>query len=201
MTIYFHYSLYGCANVYVIGNDSTGEAIIVDPASFTVSLLAFIEKKGFIIRNVLITHNHQHHVNGLRTLLKIYDAKVHAANIMLEVPNIQIVHDGDVFQACGIDIEAITVPGHSADSIAYRIGKTIFTGDCLHAGLIGKTMSQYSLRLLKEQLSLKILSLCDDCIILPGHGPPSTVGAEKLYNLGFMSINTAQRSDRFHYFA
>jgi len=92
------------------------------------------------------------------------------------------------------------VPGHSADSMAFRIGKLVFTGDCLHAGLIGKTLSQYGLRLLKEQLGLKILSLPDDCMLLPGHGPPSSVGAEKLYNLGLQKTKAESRADRYRYF-
>jgi len=46
MTVFFHYSLYGFANVYLVGNDDTKEAIIVDPAAFTIGLLDFIEGKG-----------------------------------------------------------------------------------------------------------------------------------------------------------
>jgi hydroxyacylglutathione hydrolase len=129
-------------------------------------LLKFIEDRGFEIHAVLLTHNHQHHMNGLRTLLKIYDAKVFSSNTMIEAPRKPaIIHDGEIFQTCGITVESLSVPGHSADSMAFRIGKLVFTGDCLHAGLIGKTMSQYSLGLLKEQLGLKILSLPDDCIL------------------------------------
>jgi glyoxylase-like metal-dependent hydrolase (beta-lactamase superfamily II) len=200
VTVFFHYSLYGCANVYLVGNDQTKEAIIVDPASFTVGLLKFIEDRGFDITSVLLTHNHQHHINGLRTLLKIYDATVYSSNTMIEAPSCQLIHDGEIFQAGGITVEALSVPGHSADSMAFRIGKLVFTGDCLHAGLIGKTLSQYGLSLLKEQLGLKILSLPDDCILLPGHGPPSSVGIEKLYNVGLQKTKAESRTDRYRFF-
>jgi glyoxylase-like metal-dependent hydrolase (beta-lactamase superfamily II) len=185
MTIFFHYSLYGFANVYLIGNDSTMEAAIVDPAAFTIGLLDFIEDKGYLVTSALITHNHAHHVDGLKTLLRIYDASVYSSNSTLGGVPCKMVRDGDVFSICGLEVQALSVPGHSADSIVYRLGKVVFTGDALHAGLIGKTMSQYGNRLLKEQLSRKVLSLPEDCIVLPGHGPPTSIGAEKLYNLGW----------------
>lgn len=185
MTVFFHYALHGFANVYLVGNDETGEALIVDPAAFTLGLLDFIEGKSYSVKAVLVTHNHAHHVDGLKTLLKIYDAEVYSSNSMLGDLPCRMVRDGDRLDICGLEVGAVSVPGHSADSIAYRIGKLIFTGDALHAGLIGKTLSQYGNRLLREQLSKKILNQADDCIVLPGHGPPSTVGAEKIYNIAW----------------
>jgi len=185
MTIFFHYSLYGFANVYLIGNDITMEAAIVDPAAFTIGLLDFIEDKGYTVTTALITHNHAHHVDGLKTLLRIYDATVYSSNSTIGEVSCIMVRDGETFTVCGLDVQAVSVPGHSADSMVYKLGKVVFTGDALHAGLIGKTMSQYGNRLLKEQLTRKVLSLPEDCIVLPGHGPPSSIGAEKLFNLGW----------------
>lgn len=190
MTVFFHYSLYGFANVYLVGNDATKEAIIVDPAAFTIGLLDFIEGKGYTPKAVLVTHSHAHHVDGLRTLLRIYDAEVYSSNAMIGEVQCRTVRDAEVFSACGLEIEALSVPGHSPDSIVYRIEKLLFTGDALHAGLVGKTASQYGSRLLKEQLSKKVLNQDDDCIVLPGHGPPSTIGAEKLYNLGWRTVRS-----------
>lgn len=186
MTVFFHYSLHGFANVYLIGNDITKEAAIVDPASFTIGLLNFIEDKGYLVKAVLVTHNHAHHVDGLRTLLRIYDAEVFYSGSNLGELQCTMVDDGDVFRTCGLDVQALSVPGHSADSLVYRLDKIVFTGDTLHAGLIGKTMSQYGNRLLKEQLTKKVFCLPDDTLVLPGHGPPSCIGAEKQFNLGWL---------------
>jgi len=186
MTVFFHYSLHGFANVYLIGNDTTMEAAIVDPASFTIGLLNFIEDKGYKVKAVLITHNHAHHVDGLRTLLRIYDAEVFYSGSSLGELQCTMVNDGDIFDIGGLKVQALSVPGHSADSLVYHLDKIVFTGDTLHAGLIGKTMSQYSNRLLKEQLTKKVLCLPDDTVVLPGHGPPSCIGAEKQFNLGWL---------------
>lgn len=185
MTVFFHYSLHGFANVFLVGNDATMDAVIVDPAAFTLGLLQFIEDKGYTVKAVLVTHGHARHIDGLRTLLRIYDAEVFSSNATLGDIPCRMVTDGEVFTVCGLTVQALSVPGHSADSMVYRLDKLLFTGDTLGAGLIGKTMSQYGNKLLKEQLARKVLTLADDCLVLPGHGPPSTIGAEKLYNLGW----------------
>ncbi len=200
MTLFFHYSLYGFANVYLVGNDNTKEAIIVDPAAFTLGLLDFIEGRGYEVKAVLITHNHPHHVDGLQTLLRIYNAEIYSSNSTLGDIPCRMVHDAEIFSVCGLEVQASSVPGHSADSMVYRIDKLVFTGDALHAGLIGKTVSQYGSRLLRDQLAKKVLSLPDDSIVLPGHGPPSTIGAEKLYNLGWRKSRSEQRRAQFDLF-
>jgi glyoxylase-like metal-dependent hydrolase (beta-lactamase superfamily II) len=63
----------------------------------------------------------------------------------------------------------------------------IFTGDAITAGLIGKTYSSYNKRLLISTIKEKILSLDENCILLPGHGPPTTIGAEKKINTDLQS--------------
>ncbi len=200
MTVFFHYSLYGFANVYLVGNDETGEALLVDPAVFTIGLLQFIEAKGYDIKSVLITHNHAHHIAGLPTLLKIYDAKVFSSNTEIAGVACTIVHDGDEFSTCGMALRVISVPGHSADSIVFALDKLLFTGDTLYSGLIGSTMSQYSNSLLRSQLSQKVLTLADDCIVLPAHGPPSSVAAEKRFNIGFKKNKADTRKSRYDFF-
>ena len=200
MTVFFHYSLYGSANVYLVGNDDTKEALIIDPAAFTIGLLQFIEEKGYDVKAVLITHKHTHHVAGLGTLLKIYDARVYSSNAEVSGVPCSVVHDGDEFSACGMDITALSVPGHSADSLVFRIGKLLFTGDALYAGLIGKPLSQYNHGLLTDQLSRKLLNQADDCVILPAHGPPSSVAAEKHYNLGFKKTKAEAQRARYDFF-
>ncbi|HSV57166.1 MAG TPA: MBL fold metallo-hydrolase [Magnetospirillaceae bacterium] len=190
MKVFFHYSLYGFSNVYLVGGDAGGEAILIDPAEFTENLLDFIERNGYYVRAVLITHNHIHHVRGLSTLRKLYDAEVFSSNAEVRDTLCTVLHDGDVLDVCGVRVEAISVPGHSSDSIVYKVDKLLFTGDTLGAGMIGHTLSRYGNALLRAGIERRILSQEEDCIILPGHGPPSTVGAERLFNLG-MTEGTA----------
>ncbi|HPD79902.1 MAG TPA: MBL fold metallo-hydrolase [Spirochaetales bacterium] len=200
MKLYFHYSLYGFSNVYLLANDETKEAIIIDPAEFDTNLLNFIEKYNYSITGVLITHNHKHHIQGLKTLIKIYPAKIYASSLIDETIQSIQVNDNDEFFLCGFNIKAFSIPGHSPDSLVYYTNNLLFTGDTIQAGFIGSTLSQYSLTLLKENISEKILNQNDMCIILPGHGPPTTIGVEKLYNLGFRKKTIKPDSGKYDLF-
>jgi len=200
LTVFFHYSLYGFSNVYLVANDHTKEAIIIDPAEFSINLLNFIEKRDYDIKAVLVTHNHLHHIKGLRTLLKIYSAMVFGSNSIPFTSNHTIVHDGDQFTTCGLKVQILSVPGHSPDSVIFKIEKLLFTGDTLQAGLLGKTNSKYGNSLLKDQLMKKIMSQPDDCIVLPGHGPPSSIGAERSFNIGLLEKAMNVEQERYNLF-
>jgi glyoxylase-like metal-dependent hydrolase (beta-lactamase superfamily II) len=200
MKIYQHYSLYGFSNVYLVGNDEIKEALVVDPAEMNASILGHIEKNGYALTAILVTHNHVHHVRGLKTMLKIYNAQVYAANSSVAGFPCHALRDGEIFRAGGFEIEAYSVPGHSPDSLVFRIGGALFTGDALHAGLIGKTQSSYNAITLAERLKSRILDQPDEYIILPGHGPPSTVGTERAFNVGFDPGYAKRVSSRYDFF-
>jgi hydroxyacylglutathione hydrolase len=184
MKLYQHYSVYGFANSYLLGDDETKQALIVDPGEFNAGMLNHVERNGYYVRAILITHNHVHHVRGLKTLLKIYEAEIFAANSRVMGVSCRVVKDGERFAIAGFRADAFSVPGHSSDSMVYRIDKLLFTGDALHAGVIGRTLSPFNAELLIDRLKTRILGLGDDLVVLPGHGPPSTLGVERRFNLG-----------------
>jgi len=146
MKLYFHFAVVGFANTYLIGPAEGGEAILVDPGIMDKELLNLIEGNHYYIRTILVTHHHNSHVKGIRTLKKIYDADIYAFSpYILDYPSIPI-KDGDKFGAAsGIEVEVIEVPGHSSDSLVYHIGGMVFTGDVLAAGRVGNTKNSFSL--------------------------------------------------------
>ena len=184
MKIYQHYSIYGFSNAYIIGNEESNTAIIVDPAEVTTMMIDQLENHAYSLKAVLITHNHVHHCRGLKTLLRIYEPTVFASNTKIFGIACRKVRDQDIFTQAGFEIKAIAVPGHSQDSIVYSIGECLFTGDSLHAGVIGKTTSSFNAHALFERLKKKLSGLPEDTMIFPGHGPPSTLGTERKFNLG-----------------
>jgi glyoxylase-like metal-dependent hydrolase (beta-lactamase superfamily II) len=200
MKIYQHYSLYGFSNVYLVGNDARKEALVIDPAEMNAALLGHIEKNGYSLKAVLVTHNHHHHVRGLKTLLKIYDARVYASNAQVAGFPCTPLRDGDKIETCGFSVDVYSVPGHSPDSLVFRIDGALFTGDALHAGLIGKTLSSYNAVTLAERLRTRILDQADETIILPGHGPPSTVGTERSFNVGLEPDYARHTTSRYDFF-
>ncbi len=182
MKIFFHFSVTGFSNSYVIGPDHGGDALIIDPGVMDIDLLKLIEDNGFYIRTVLLTHRHIAHVGGVGTLLRIYDAQVYANNMsVLELP-VHTISEGETITLGSLEVEAIHVPGHSSDSLVYRIGKALFTGDALMAGKIGTTDSELSKALLLRSILDKLLVLDETCLVFPGHGPPTTLRAEKMFN-------------------
>jgi glyoxylase-like metal-dependent hydrolase (beta-lactamase superfamily II) len=183
MKIYFHLNLESFSNCYLVTNPETREAIIIDPCRITPDLVEQIEREPYMLTAVFITHNHAGHLRGLETLLKIYSPKVYAADYGVAGANTIILKDSGILQEAGFNIQFTSIPGHSVDSMCYKIGQAIFTGDALTAGLIGTTDSNYSKKILISNIETKILCDQDFNIIMPGHGPPSTVATEKQFNI------------------
>jgi glyoxylase-like metal-dependent hydrolase (beta-lactamase superfamily II) len=184
MKIYQHFSVYGFSNTYILGDEKTSKALIIDPAEINAKMIDQIESNGYGLSAILITHNHTHHIRGLKTLLKIYAAEIYASNArILDFPCTK-VKDQDILRKDGFEITVLAVPGHSQDSIVYRIGNFLFTGDVIHAGLIGKTTSSFNTRALADRIKQKLMDFPDDMLIFPGHGPPSTIGTERRFNVG-----------------
>ena len=189
MKVFMQYCSYGFSNCYVLGTEIEDEgapldAVVIDPGSMEIAILDFIESNNFKLRGILITHDHLNHVHGLRTLKKIYDAKIYAVNPAVQNQKTRVVRDGDVLKLGGITVNVITIPGHSSDSAIFRINRILFTGDTITAGLLGTTISSYGRTKQMDGLRSKVLSLPGNYIVLPGHGPPSTLDAERQNNAG-----------------
>lgn len=186
MKIYFLYSPDGFSNGYLVGNEKTREAVVIDPGVMNRELLEHIEKNHFKIAAVLVTHSHESHYRGLRTLLRIYDTKVYAADSELADKKTVLLQGDGSFFAAGFAVRYYAVPGHSPDSLMYQIEEVIFTGDAISAGRIGSTNNVYGKRNLLMHLKNKLLTQDDAVILMPGHGPPTSIGDERLFNFELM---------------
>ncbi len=182
MKIYFHLNLEGFSNCYVIVNEKSHEAIIVDPGKITTEIINHIEVGGYKLEGVLISHNHGSHVAGLSTLRKIYKPKIYAADWEVARDETNVLKDDGCVKIAGLNVEYYSLPGHTSDSMLYKIGGVFFTGDSISAGRIGSTNTKFSRHTLIKNITAKILSQTDDIVIMPGHGPPTTVGTERIYN-------------------
>lgn len=185
MKIYFHLCLEGFTNSYVIVNDDPQvmEAIIVDPGQISNEIIDQIENGGYKLVAVLITHNHKSHINGLKTLTKIYNPTVYAADSETYGMNSSILNGDGMTRIAELNVEFFSIPGHSPDSMVYKIGDVIFTGDTLLPGMTGNTSSQYSQKLLCNKIRDKLFTLPDRTLIFPGHGAPGSIESEKQFNI------------------
>ncbi|NQT60448.1 MAG: MBL fold metallo-hydrolase [Bacteroidetes bacterium] len=182
MKIFFHFSVVGFSNTYLIGNSGGGDAILIDPGHMDIELLKLIEENNYYIKHILLTHRHPSHTEGLRTLRKIYDSEIYANSPFIMDCKVKTLSDESSITLSGIPVSASLVPGHSSDSLVYKIQDALFTGDVLMSGRIGSTNSSLSRSLLIRSIQEKILPLNDNTLIFPGHGTPTTLFVEKMIN-------------------
>jgi len=191
-------------NCSVIGDEATREAMVIDPGDDIEDLLAIIRKHNLQVKQIVITHAHIDHVGGamkLRTatgapillnqndyaLLKMLD--VQAAWIGVATPgNVEIDHslaNGENVTAGSITASVLQTPGHTEGSIClyFPTEKKLIAGDTLFAGSIGRTdLPGGSYPKILRSLHDTVLALPDDTVVIPGHGPITTIGNERETN-------------------
>ena len=172
----------GFANTYVVGPRAGGPAALIDPGHFPAGLLTRIEQAGLEIAAVLITHGHRAHCGGVHTVLSVYRARVYGRGAAAGPGVDRQVRDGQRVAVGGLSFEARALPGHTADCVAYLVDDLLFTGDALSAGTIAGTPHAAARAALVAAIRARVLTLPDRVTILPGHGPPTTVGVERRFN-------------------
>lgn len=187
MKLFFHSSVSGSNNCYVLGTEPDCEkqaAIIIDPGHIDQKIIDFIEDNNYTLSGILVTHDHLNHTRGINTLKRLYHPDIYTVNPVIAQQKTVMIRDGDIFSIPPFRIEAFSVPGHATDSMIYNIENLLFTGDALSAGLVGKTFSLYGAKIQINALQSKIFSLPGDYVVLPGHGPPSSLDVERQLNAG-----------------
>ena len=191
MKLFFHFVLSNFSNTYLLGPVEGGDAVIIDPGVMDLPLLKIIEENKFYVKHILVTHNHASHVNGIKTLLKIYDAQIYSNMPLPFNVDFHQINDGDKLLLDNLDIDIFNIPGHSADSMIFKINNMLFTGDVILAGDIDRDLTLSNKNLLMKKIEEKIFSMDEDLLIFPGHGSPSTILAEKKFNPHFIDSSSA----------
>jgi hydroxyacylglutathione hydrolase len=180
----FHpsFSSTGLSNSYLIGPDGGGDAVIIDPGTFDARLLSVIEENGLYLKHILLTHSHDSHIFGIKTILKIYEAEIYAYRQTIFDHQSHKLRDFSKVNCSGFEFEVFETPGHTGDSIMFRYRNLLFTGDTLLAGSIGSAPDEYARRLVITSIKEKILVIDENLIVLPGHGPPTNLEIERRFN-------------------
>lgn len=191
-------------NCSVIGDETSREAMVVDPGDDIDEILALIAKHNLQVKQIVITHAHIDHVGGamkLRAatgapillnqndyaLLKMLDTQ--AAWVGMKSPGPveidQSVEQADTIRAGSITANVLHTPGHTEGSVClyFPAEKTLVAGDTLFAGSIGRTdLPGGSFEKIIQSLQGTVLALPDDTVVVPGHGPLTTIGEERQSN-------------------
>jgi glyoxylase-like metal-dependent hydrolase (beta-lactamase superfamily II) len=191
-------------NCSIVGDEISREAMVIDPGDDIADILALIRKYSLTVKQIVITHAHIDHVGGamkLRqatgapillnqndyALLKMLDLQ--AEWIGMQAPGkVDIDHsvsEQEKIQAGSLVANVMHTPGHTEGSIClyFPTEKKLIAGDTLFAGSIGRTdLPGGSFEKIMRSLQEKVLSLPDDTVVVPGHGPLTTLGDERETN-------------------
>jgi hydroxyacylglutathione hydrolase len=170
-------------NAYLVWDSATREAVAFDTGADCSGMLQRIEREGLKVKLILLTHAHPDHVADLGRLRKATGAPVYISELEPE-EGAELIAEGKRFEVSSLKIEARLTSGHSPGGITYIItglGRPIaIVGDSLFAGSMGGGNISYQDALRNNRD--KILTLPEETIVCPGHGPLTTVGKEKREN-------------------
>jgi glyoxylase-like metal-dependent hydrolase (beta-lactamase superfamily II) len=188
-------------NCYLVADESTGDAVLVDPGDEGARLLVAVAESGFTLRALWITHAHIDHIGGIAAVKRVHDVPVsmHPADrplydrvveqgrkygLQIEAPPPPDVDlaDGDAVTVGGLRFDVMHVPGHAPGHVAFVGHGVVFGGDCLFAGSIGRTDLPLSDPRALEQSLQRFAALPPDTVVYPGHGPATTIGEENRTN-------------------
>ena len=172
---------------YIIADEATHEAAVVDSSYNADEIRRILETEGFKLKYVISTHGHSDHTGGNEELRSIFGAQTVAHQLSRTAPDMA-VKDGDVIVVGTIRIKVIHTPGHTPDSICLLInGEKLLTGDTLFVGECGRTdLPGGNSKSMYDSLFNKLLKLEDNVEVYPGHDygvkPFSSIGEEKRSN-------------------
>jgi hydroxyacylglutathione hydrolase len=195
-------------NGFVIGCEDTREAIVIDPGDDVELLIDAAMQRDLQVRHILLTHAHLDHVTGVKRAKEAFGVKVglhQADNFLYEA----VVQQGQMF---GLRVEpqpkvdffyegegpwrfgryaawVYHTPGHCPGGVCIAVGRegeagrTLFVGDTLFAGSIGRTdLPGGDLETLLTSIRSVLFTYPEDTVVHPGHGEPTTIGREKRTN-------------------
>lgn len=195
-------------NTYVIADDTTHEAVIIDPGCYEQAekeqLAQFIAHHNLTVRYLLLTHAHLDHVFGAAFVKRKYGVEMylneHDIPILIDVPTRCLVYglrgcelverdknlaEGDVIRFGNTELAVVETPGHAPGHVAFinHADRYVIGGDVLFRGSVGRTDLPYGdFDTLLTSIQTKFYTLPDDYVVYAGHMQPTTIGQEKRSN-------------------
>lgn len=191
------------SNCHILGNTETRQALVVDPGYEAETIDRRLTRLGYTVAAYLITHGHFDHVTALADLHRLRPAPIgmHPADSVWAFSPLpgrfqffptpkaperieRAWADGQEWTDAGLTYRIITTPGHSPGGVCFYFPghKLLVSGDTLFAGSIGRLdLPLADPKAMPESLS-KLMSLPDAVVVLPGHGPATTIGRERATN-------------------
>ena len=178
-------------NCYILWDEQTNEAAVIDPGAAGQKIADFLTVHGLTLRMILLTHAHYDHVGGLKLLHELTGAPVYVSTADSTDPAgmthgrlifTNTYDDGDELTLGSIKIRVIATPGHTPGGVCLLAGDLLFSGDTLFAGSCGRTDFQGGDQRAMMASLRKLGQLPGNPQVLPGHMESSTLDDERQYN-------------------
>ena len=191
-------------NCSIVGDETSREAMVIDPGADVEDVLEIVRKHNLRVKQIVITHAHIDHIGGamkLRettgapillnqndyALLKMLDMQAAWCRMQYTGPVSidQSIGNGETVSAGALQAGVLHTPGHTEGSIClyFPAEKKLIAGDTLFAGSIGRTdLPGGSMQKILRSLHSTVLALPDETIVVPGHGPLTSIGEERESN-------------------
>lgn len=189
-------------NVYIAAPDESNECVVIDPGAEGPRIVAAIREAGLQVRHIVVTHGHGDHTGAVATVSSELGGEfgAHRGDLQqierplpwvtemlpdfVDPPPVdRTLEDGDLLELDKAAVRVIATPGHTPGSVCFQLEDAVFTGDTLFRGSIGRhDLPGSDGRLEIESIRNRLLTLPDETRVLPGHGPPSTIGEERVSN-------------------
>ncbi len=199
-------------NCYVVrSGPGATDAVVVDPGGDVTALRLELARLGRRCRAILITHCHWDHLGGVADLAEATGAPVHmgadeagvleapsdfypGVRVRPYVPEVRLAGD-ETLDLAGITFETVRVPGHSPGHLAFHAAGSLFSGDVLFAGSVGRTdLPMADWETLLASIRLLLARFPPETVVYSGHGPPTTLDEELARNPFLTELRAEQHS-------
>ena len=187
-------------NCYILSDASTKDTVVIDPGANSAVIIDYLTENNLIVKAIINTHGHFDHITANRKVVEVTGAPVLANALDLSLfakdngaeylHTEQMLLDGDIIEFGGLCLKVLHTPGHTPGGISLYLAADksggcglLFCGDTLFLNSVGRTdFVGGDFETLLNSIDQKLLILPDDTIVLPGHGPSTTIGKEKEHN-------------------
>lgn len=183
-------------NAYIIINEETREAIVIDPGDEGKSLVSYLKGLNVKLQYILLTHGHLDHVGAVDEVREAFNIPAYISEVDMKYIERRKVafgqmkradfflKEGDDLSFGNLPIKIFETPGHSKGSLSYLIDNVLYVGDVLFQGSIGRTdLPGGEFNELISSIKDKLMKLPGNTRVMPGHGPETTLSQEKSFNI------------------
>ena len=168
-------------NGYLLADAETRMGVFIDPGGLHEEIAAFIAEQRIELRDIFFTHGHWDHVEGLNDFLQRYSLQSYAPAGEVPAAN-RTLRGGEELSVGKLRFATFSTPGHTKAAISFYCQDRLFPGDALFCGSVGGTAGPPQAREQLDHVRKQLFALPDDTLVYPGHGPMTTIAAEKYGN-------------------